>query len=351
MGVASYTLEKLSLFTGAQLLGDKAKLINGVATLDKASENELSFLSHPRYLKDLLNTKAGAVCLPFSLAQDLPPNTNLLLAEDPSLLFQKIAELFLNLDSAPSFEGIHSKAIVHPTAKIDPTAIIGPFVFIDKDVTIGANTIIYPHCFIGQKATIGQNTLLYPSVTIREHCAIGSSVIIQPGAVIGSCGFGYLPQKDGSWKKLKQLGNVIIEDEVEIGANAAIDRARFHATVVKKGAKIDNLVQIAHNVEIGEYTAIASQTGVSGSTKLGRNVILAGQVGVAGHLELENFVQVSAKSGVSKDLKTGKYRGVPAIPMDEYQRQMVHVRKLAKYLKRIEALEEKLQELEKNKTV
>ncbi|MFA5250902.1 MAG: UDP-3-O-(3-hydroxymyristoyl)glucosamine N-acyltransferase [Parachlamydiales bacterium] len=345
----SYSLEELSLLTGAQLFGDKAKRIEGVATLEKAQTNELSFLANARYLEELKTTRAGAVCLDVKTA--VQKDQNYLVSENPSATFQKVCELFLKEEKKLSFQGlypsgIHPSASIHPSAKIDPSASIGAFVFIDAEAQIGQGTVLYPFCFIGRGVTIGKNTLLYPFVTIREGAEIGSFVIIQPGAVIGSCGFGYLPQTDGSWKKLKQLGGVKIEDRVEIGANTTIDRARFAKTTVKRGAKIDNLVQIAHNVEIGENSAIAAQTGISGSSKLKNNVILAGQVGVAGHLEIGAYSQIAAKAGVSKDLKTGKYRGAPAIPVDEYNRQMVHLRKLEKYLKRIEELEKKVRQLE-----
>ena len=345
----SYTLEELSLLTKSQLFGDKTKVITSVASLQKAQANELSFLSHPRYLDSLKTTQAGAVCissLDALLSCSALSKKNYLISADPSLTFQTIAELFLKQDDTTSFKGIHPSAVIHPSAKIDPTATIGAFVFIDQDVEIGPHTIIYPHCFIGKGVKIGSDTKLYSFVTIREVCLIGSNVIIQPGAVIGSCGFGYLPQKDGSWEKIKQLGIVVIEDQVEIGANTTIDRARFDQTIIRKGAKIDNLVQLAHNVEVGPNSAIAAQSGISGSTKTGSNVILAGQVGVAGHLELASQVMVAAKGGVSKDLKPGKYRGAPAIPFEEYNRQMVHLRKIAKYLKRIEELEKKVKILE-----
>ena len=345
----SYTLEELSLLTKAQLFGNKKKIITGVSALDKAQENELSFLSNPRYLDSLNTTKAGVVCissLDALLSCSALSQKNYLISPDPSQTFQKIAELFLKQDNIPSFQGIHPSAVIHPSAKIDKAATIGAFVFIDQDAEIGAGTIIYPNCFIGKDSKIGSHTKLYSFVTIREGCQIGSHVIIQPGAVIGSCGFGYLSQKDGSWQKLKQLGIVVIEDDVEIGANATIDRARFDRTIIRKGAKIDNLVQLAHNVEVGSNSAIAAQSGISGSSKTGSNVILAGQVGVAGHLEIASQVMVAAQGGVSKNLKPGKYRGAPAIPIDEHNRQMVHLRKIAKYLKRIEALEQKVKALE-----
>ncbi len=347
--MAEYTLEELSLLTKAQPFGNKAKKVSGVAALDQAQNHEVSFLANNRYLDQVKTSQAGVICVSqvdSLLACSALGGQNFLISEDPSSTFQQIAKLFLDKEQKPLFSKIHPSSVIDPSANIAETATIGPFVFIGPGVEIDKNSIIYPHSFIGPNCKIGSNTTIYSSASIRENCRIGSYVIIQPGAVIGSCGFGYLPQKDGSWQKLEQLGNVIIEDFVEIGANTTIDRARFKNTVIKKGAKIDNLVQIAHNVEIGENSAIASQSGISGSSKLGKNVILAGQVGVAGHLELADQVIVAAKAGVSKNLKTGKYRGAPAIAMAEHNRQMVYFRKLEKYVKKIQELESKIKLLE-----
>ena len=195
---------------------------------------------------------------------------------------------------------------------------------------------------------IGKFCKIYPNVVIRENVKIADFCIIQPGAIIGSCGFGYIPDEKGNFQKLKQIGSVSIEENVEIGANTTIDRARFQETKIKKGAKIDNLVQIAHNVEIGENNAIAAQSGFSGSSKTGKNVIIAGQVGVAGHLELSDNTMIAAQSGISKNLPPGKYRGTPAIPINKWNREKVHIRNLLKHVKKLKDLENKVSKLEKD---
>jgi UDP-3-O-[3-hydroxymyristoyl] glucosamine N-acyltransferase len=187
-----------------------------------------------------------------------------------------------------------------------------------------------------------------PSCVIRERCRLGNRVILQSGAIIGSCGFGYITDKEGAHLKLEQIGSVFLEDDVEIGANTTIDRSRFKVTIVRKGTKIDNLVQIAHNVEVGPYNLIAAQTGIAGSAKTGRHVLLGGQVGVLGHVELESGTMIATRGGVSKSLRAGKYRGSPAIPVIEYNRQEVHIRRLKEYVERIKLLEEKTAQLEKN---
>jgi UDP-3-O-[3-hydroxymyristoyl] glucosamine N-acyltransferase len=238
---------------------------------------------------------------------------------------------------------IHPTAIIHESAQIGPNVTIAPHVVIDRDVKIGAGSRIGPHVSIGYSVEIGADCQIHPHCTIRERCILHNRVILQPGAVIGSCGFGYAPDAQGRHIKFEQLGIVILEDDVEIGANTTIDRARFKATIVRKGTKIDNLVQIAHNVEIGEHNIIAAQSGIAGSAKTGRYVMLGGQVGVLGHVELEDHVMIATRGGVSKSLKAGKYRGSPAIPLAAYNRQEVYIRRLEEFVERLKTLEQQLE--------
>ena len=332
----TYTLAELAAHTAAQLIGDPKAIVLGVNTLDEANRDDASFLANPRYAHAMAQSAAGVICVAPGIA--LPEGKNYLLSDNPSRAFQKIAELLLKTGKS-GFTGIHPTAVIHETAQIAKSATIGPYAVIDRDVKIGEGTIIGAHVSIGYEVQIGSNCHLHPSSVVRERCQIGNSVILQPGAIIGSCGFGFLPDSMGRHQKLEQLGIVILEDDVEIGANTTIDRSRFKATIIHRGTKIDNLCQIAHNVEVGEHNVIAAQTGIAGSSKTGKYVVLGGQVGVVGHVELEDGVMVASRGGISKSLKKGKYRGSPAIPIQEYHRHEVHVRKIEEYFERIKELE------------
>ena len=338
----SFSLAELARQTGSQLIGNPDHLVTGVNTLEEALSSDVSFLANPRYQEAMKKSIAGVICVQEPLAD----GKNYLVSNNPSLTFQRIAELLLAPSRDSGFTGIHQTAVIHPTALIGSNVSIGPYAVIDRNVEIGDGTTIGPHVSIGFEVQIGKDCFIHPSCCIRERCIIHNRVILQPGAIIGSCGFGYLPNAQGHFTKLEQLGNVILEDDVEIGANTTIDRSRFKSTIIRKGAKIDNLVQIAHNVEIGEHNAIAAQTGIAGSAKTGKHVMLGGQVGILGHVELDNHVRIATRGGASKYLKAGEYRGSPAIPIADYNRQEVHVRKLKDYIARIKELEKKLDELQ-----
>jgi UDP-3-O-[3-hydroxymyristoyl] glucosamine N-acyltransferase len=343
MSPKSFSLAELAALVAAQLIGDPHYTINGVNTLEEATPSDVSFLANPRYTEAMKQSRAGLICI--TPSSSLPSGKNYLLSSDPSRTFQQIAELLLSGNGRTGFLGIHPTAVIHPTAEIGENVTIGPNAVVDRNSKIGPNSAIGPNVSIGYEVEIGADCILHPNSVVRERCRLGNRVILQPGAVIGSCGFGYTPDGQGRHTKLEQLGIVILEDDVEIGSNTTIDRSRFKATIVRKGSKIDNLVQIAHNVEIGEHNVIAALTGVAGSSKTGRYVMLGGQVGVIGHVELEDHVLVATRGGVSKSLKTGKYRGSPAIPIAEFHRQEVHVRRLEEYAKRIKELEKKLEAL------
>lgn len=339
-----FTLAELSELTEAILIGDPSHLISNVDGLVTASSDDASFLANARYAESMLTSKAGVICVDHETK--LVDGKNFLISDDPSQLFQKIAELCLGGIFLPTaFTGIHPNAVVHESAQIADTATIAPCAVIDQGSHIGEGTTIGSNVSIGAGVVIGKECVIHPNVTIRDGSIIGNRVILQPGVVVGSCGFGYLTDERGKHQKLKQLGVVIIEDDVEIGANTTIDRARFKATIIKRGTKIDNLVQIAHNVEIGEDNIIVSQTGIAGSTKTGRHVIIGGQCGLTGHIELADGVQLATRSGVSKSLKQpGPYRGSPAIPLSTYNKREVQLRNIEKLIRRIEALEEQLAE-------
>jgi len=341
-----FTLETLAGLFNAEYKGNKEHVILGVNSLETASDTDASFLANERYIEAMKSSQAGVICI--DRKSSLLEDKNYLITDDPSVLFQKIAELFL--DTTESFSGftkIHPTAVVHESAKLGKDVTLGPYVVIDKNVSIGDNTFIGSHSYIGPHVKVGNNCILHPSVIIREKCIIHNRVILQPGCVIGSCGFGYSTNKMGQFEKLQQLGIVVIEDDVEIGANTTIDRARFKETKIRRGSKVDNLVQIAHNVEIGEDNALASQVGIAGSSKTGSHVIMGGQVGVTGHIQLGDKVMIAAQSGISKSHPPDvKLSGTPAIEISKHNRQNVHIRNLEKYVKQIKKLKQHIENLE-----
>jgi UDP-3-O-[3-hydroxymyristoyl] glucosamine N-acyltransferase len=342
----TYTLEELASLTGAHLIGDPQFQIEGVDALDTAGPRDATFLSNPRYHSLLPQSKAGVVCVTPLVPQ--PPGKNLLLSDDPSFTFQKIAHAFFSPEESRSgFTGIHPTAVVHPSARLGLHVHVGPYAVIDKNVVIQDHTVIGAAVYIGPFAHIGSHCHIHPHVTVRERCQIGHRVILQPGAVIGSCGFGFNTNAQGEHIKLEQLGIVVIEDDVEIGANTTIDRARFKTTRIGRGTKIDNLVQIGHNVALGPHNLVVSQTGIAGSVKTGRHVVFGGQAGIVGHIEIADEVLIASRGGVSKSMpKKGKYAGSPVLPLIEHNRQQVHLRKIADYVKQIQDLEERVKQLE-----
>ncbi len=348
MSTKRFSLKTLAKLTESQLLGDPSYLIDNVDDLESATSSDASFLANFRYKEAMKKSDAGVICIDASTAP--LPNKNFLISDNPSRTFQKIAEILLSSQIHKSgFKGIHKTAIIHPSAQIGKDVIIGPYVVIDQGVTIGDQTVLHSLVTIGPGVKIGGKCLFYSHVTIRERSIIKNRVILQPGVVVGSCGFGFTTDpKTGKHIKLSQIGIVIIEDDVEIGANTTIDRARFKNTLIKKGTKIDNLVQIAHNVEIGENNIIISQSGIAGSAKLGKNVFLGGQSGVIGHVVITDNVKIATRGGVSKSIPySGIYGGGPVSPMVQFNKRQVMIRKIETYVKRIKQLEKRIKALEK----
>lgn len=338
----TFTLNELAKLTESTLVGNPDYQIHNVADLESATAHDASFLSNPNYEQMMQRSEAGVIFI--DRKTKLVEGRNFLQCDNPSLAFQLLVDhLFQDARELTGFSGHHPSAVIHPTAKIGKDVEIGPFVVVDKNSVIGDRTKILAHVSIGPNCIIGEDCLIHAHVTVRERCTLGNRVIIQPGAVIGSCGFGYAQDKQGRHIKLNQVGTVTIEDDVEIGANACIDRSRFKTTRIKRGTKIDNLVQIAHGVEVGEDNIIVAQTGIAGSSKTGRWVMLGGQVAVAGHLKIGDKVMVAGCSGVSKSLpKAGKYGGIPAIPLTEYNRNAVQLRNIDKFIKYIQDLKNRL---------
>ena len=338
-GSVSFTLEELSVRLGAQFEGDPHLCLAGVCDLEHATSTDLSFFWNPRYFQKMVESRAGAIIVAPTVER--PAGKNYLLHSDPSVVFQAALALFMGSKAHVSgFEGIHPTAVVHPTAKLGEGVVLGPHAVVDEYAVIGDRTIINALVYIGPRVCIGTDCTIHPHVVIREQCVLGNRVIVQPGAVIGSCGYGYSTDNEGRHTKLDQLGNVVLHDDVEIGANTTIDRARFQSTVIGEGTKVDNQVQIAHNVEIGNHCLIVSQVGIAGSTKLGNRVTLGGQVAVNGHIQIADGVRVTACSGVSKSLpRAGDYGGVPVQPLHEYNRNAVYLRRVGELFERVKALE------------
>lgn len=339
-----FTLRELAALTQSKAVGDLDHKIDNINSLDAAAENEVSFLSNPRY-KDLLKcTRAGIICVDHHTP--LTEGKNFLIGENPSQVFQKITDLIVP-PTESGFKGIHPTAVIHSSATIEDGVDIGPHVVIDKGVKIKKGTTLFPHVYLGAYVEIGESCTLHCSVTVRERCILKNRVILQPGVVIGSCGFGYITDQQGCHRKIEQLGNVIIEDDVEIGANTTIDRARFKHTLIKRGTKIDNLVQIGHNVILGQHNIIVAQTGISGSAKTGNYVIMGGQAGVVGHVEIADNTQIATRGGVTKSVSEGgQYGGNPLQPLSEFNKHRVHLKNISKYVEKITKLEKKLAELE-----
>ncbi|MFN3385530.1 MAG: UDP-3-O-(3-hydroxymyristoyl)glucosamine N-acyltransferase [Candidatus Thermochlorobacter sp.] len=343
----------LEIFPETELVGSETLMLDSVAPIETAQSGSISFLANSKYEKFLSQTQASALIVSNTLdTSKVPPDLALLKVSDPYTAFVFVLERFMTPRQSVT-EGIHPTAIISRSASVHHTARIGAYCYIGADVRIGANTVIYPHSAVLDGTTIGDSCIIYPNVTIYHDCRIGERVIIHSGAVIGADGFGFAPQKDGSFKKIPQIGIVVIESDVEIGANTCIDRATMGETIIRKGAKLDNLVQVGHNCSVGTNTVIASQAGLSGSTKIGNSCMIGGQVGFVGHLEVADRVTLGGQSGVTKSLtKPGEFlRGSPAKPLREQLRQEAMLGKLEEMMRRIVELEKQLAELKaENKT-
>ncbi len=340
---ASMTVARLARLLDCTYRGKGSTKIDGVASLREAKKGDLVFFSHPKYREQLDRTKASAaIILPDEKFDRIP----VILSENPQLSFIQAIEYFFK-PFLPS-PGIHPQAYVSPTARLGRNVSIGAFVFIGDNVEIGQESIIFPLSAIYSGSKIGRNCLIHSHVSIREGSLIGNRVIIHNGAVIGSDGFGYLPDKKKVQIKIPQKGIVVVEDDVEIGANTTIDRASLGKTIIKKGTKIDNLVQIAHNVEIGPHAILAAQTGIAGSSFIGRNVIAAGQVGIADHVTIGDNVIIAAKTGVTKDIPPhSMIAGTPHLEIREWRKAWASIPQLYDWLKEIKRLKKKVEELER----
>jgi UDP-3-O-[3-hydroxymyristoyl] glucosamine N-acyltransferase len=334
----TFTVKELEALSGGELVGDPSLQITGAASLGEAAPGEISFFANRKYIGLLRKTRASAVFVPADFAESISPAQ--IRVSNPTKAFERLVLQFAPKPIAFA-AGIHSSAVVDPSARLGERVSIQPHAVVEAGVTIGDDTIVGAGSYIGHETTIGSGCLIYPRVTVRERSRIGSRVIIHSGAVIGADGFGF-EMVDGRQQKIQQLGIVQIDDDVEIGANTTVDRARFGRTWVQEGVKIDNLVQIAHNVVIGKNSVIVAQTGISGSTRVGERVMMGGQVGIAGHLEISEGTMIAAQSGVSKSLPGGVWFGYPAVPIAEAKQQIAWIHRLGKLFARVKEIEKKL---------
>ncbi len=336
------TLGEIAHLIGGKVIGDQSIEITGVCGIKEAQKGDITFVANPKYVSLIKLTHASAIITSADIKKSPRP---LIITENPSLAFAKLLSLVAP-NEVTHYKGIHPTAIIGEDVKLGANVAIQPYAVIEDHVTIGNNTVISAGVFLGHHSSIGQDTMIYPHVSVRERVMIGSRVIIHSGTVIGSDGFGFATVK-GLHHKIPQIGTVIIEDDVEIGSNVTIDRARFDKTLIKHGTKIDNLVQIAHNVVIGENSIVVAQTGISGSTIIGRNVILAGQSGIIGHINIGDNAVVAAQAGVTKSIPASTcVSGYPAKPHKKAKRINACVQKLPDLYKLVSELSEKITALE-----
>ena len=342
-----FKAKDIAAFLGGEVVGDGEIKVNGVSKIEDGKTGTLAFLANPKYESYLYDSEASIVLINKDFKLQKEVKATLIKVNDAYRAFASLLDLYLqtktNLKS-----GIEQPSFIDPGASIGNDIYIGAFAYISNNVKIGNNVKIYPHVYIGDNVVIGDNTILFAGVRIYDECIIGKSCIIHSGVVIGSDGFGFVPQEDGTYKKIAQIGNVVLEDNVEIGANTTIDCGTMESTIIRKGVKLDNLIQVAHNCEIGENTVIAAQTGLAGTTKIGKNCMIGGQVGFAGHLTIGDNVRIAAQSGIAKNIKDGQdVFGAPAIDIRRAFRINAVIQKLPELWEEILQLRKELKKIQK----
>jgi UDP-3-O-[3-hydroxymyristoyl] glucosamine N-acyltransferase len=343
-----FTAATIAGFLKGEIEGNPETVVNNIAKIEEGFKGALSFLANPKYEHYIYSTKSSIVLVNKTFTPTAPIEATLIRVDNA---YEAFAALLRLVDQArPRKKGIHPTAVIESSSKIGEDVYIGAYTYIGENCIIGDNCSIYPHVFIGDNCRIGKNCTLNPGVKVYHETVFGEGCTIHAGTVIGSDGFGFAPQSETEFMKIPQLGNVVLEDHVEIGANVAIDRATMGSTIIHKGVKLDNLIQIGHNVEIGENTVMAGQTGVAGSTKVGKNCMFAGQVGIAGHLRIADGTKIGAKAGVPSDVKNENsiLLGLPAIDHKDFLRSSVIFRKLPDLKIKVDNLEKEIKSL-KNK--
>ncbi len=347
-----FSIQQIASLIGGKIEGDGNKIVSSFSKIEEAEMVNLTFLANPKYEEFLYTTKAGAVIISEDLALKQHIDTTLIRVKDPYASFAFLMQYQQQI-AAEKMVGIQEPVYIDKSAKIGENVFIGAFAFIGENAIIEDGAKIYPQAYIGKNVYVGKKSVINPGAKIYHDCIIGNEVIIHAGTIIGSDGFGFAPQADGSYQKVPQMGNVVIEDNVEIGANTCIDRATMGSTIIRKGTKLDNLLQIAHNVEIGEDSVIAAQTGISGSTKIGKRAMIGGQVGIVGHITIAEGVKVGAKSGINSNVteKNKALNGTPAFDHLSSLKSLSIFRKLPALSKKVEELEALIKKLATGKNI
>lgn len=340
-----FTAATIAGFLKGEIVGDPDTVVNTIAKIEEGHEGALSFLANPKYEHYLYTTGSSVVLVNKSLVPSEKVRATMIRVDNA---YESFASLLQLVDQArPRKKGIHPTAVIEPTATIGSDIYIGAFAYIGDNSVVGDNCSVYPHVYLGDRTRIGKDSILYSGVKIYHECIVGEGCIIHAGSVIGSDGFGFAPQSETEYMKIPQIGNVVIKDHVEIGANVTIDRSTMGSTVIHKGVKLDNLIQVAHNVEIGENTVIAAQTGIAGSAKVGRNCMIGGQVGIAGHIKVADGTKIGAQTGIHSNVRTENtiLLGYPAIEHKNFFRSAMIFKDLPELSARLNALEKEVKSL------
>jgi UDP-3-O-[3-hydroxymyristoyl] glucosamine N-acyltransferase len=336
-----FTAEQIAGILEGEVVGNPNAEVYVLSKIEEGKEGSLTFLSNPKYNNYIYSTEATITIVNKSFIPESELRTTLIKVDDAYMAFSKLLEFYDQAKGNKS--GIEQPSVIAENAKYGNNLYLGSFSYVGLNVVLGDNVQIYPNCFIGDNVVIGDNVTIFAGTKIYEQTVIGNNCAIHSGSVIGADGFGFAPNPDGTFKKIPQIGNVIIEDDVDIGACTTIDRATMGSTIIRKGVKLDNQIQIAHNVEIGENTVIAAQTGVAGSTKIGKNGMIGGQVGIAGHLTIGNNVRIQAQSGVGRNVKDDEIlQGSPTFAYNDYSKSYVHFKNLPKIVAELEELKKQI---------
>ena len=337
-----FTAEQIAGILNGEVVGNPNAEVSKLAKIEEGIPGSLTFLSNPKYQNYIYTTQATVTIVNKNFEPENPITTTLIKVDDPYQAFSKLLEYYNQVKLMKS--GIEQPSVISEGVTYGDDLYLGSFCYVGKNVKIGNNVKIYPNTFIGDNVVIGDNCVFFAGVRVYSETEIGNNCVIHSGAIVASDGFGFAPHEDGTYSKIPQIGNVILEDDVEIGACTTIYRATMGSTIIRKGAKLDNQIQIAHNVEVGENTVIAAQTGIAGSTKIGKNCMIGGQVGVAGHITIGDNVRIQAQSGIGKSLKDGEVvQGSPAFTYGDFSKSYVHFRNLPKIVSDLDALKKKLE--------
>ncbi len=339
-----FTAEMIAGLISGEVVGDKNATVHTVSSIEDGKQGGLAYLSNPKYEQYLYTTQCSIVLVDKSFEPKQEVTATLIKVDNVGACVLQLLQMYQAMK--PQKSGVSQRASISEKATIGQNCYIGDFAVIEAGAVIGDGAKIYPHCYVGDNVKVGAGTTLYPRVSIYEGCVIGSRCIIHAGAVIGADGFGFAPNAEGGFDKIPQLGNVIIEDDVEIGANTCIDRAKTDSTIIHRGVKLDNLIQVGHNVQIGENTVSSAQMGIAGTSKVGRNCFLAGQVGIADHITIGDYVKIGSQSGIDRDVPSGEVRfGSPALKGMGYYRSFAIFKELPELARKVRNLEKAVSEL------